>query len=411
MTPTVSVLVKAFNHAAYIRQTIDSVLAQSFQDFEIVVTDDGSSDGTAEIVRSFTDPRIRLEVFAENQGISAAMNATIARARGRYLAILNSDDWALPGRLQRQVSFLDAHPAVSVVFGMPQAVNEAGAPGVAYNDFEIPLSFPDFSRRTWLRQFFFRGNCLCAPTAMIRREVYAAAGAYDPRLTNLQDLDMWIRVLIAGHTIHVLPDQLTAFRIRDGAANMSAPRPDSRLRHAFETTKVMRRFAELDADLFEATFGAEAAESTGDPVGVRLAVLALRHPGADYQNLALNLLYDHARGTNDFHRLRVLAGSLDIMGTQAIEARDGHIAAAAAMAEAASLDAVAAAASFDAMAASLNGMKAELAGQREQIGRLEQSVHAFEQSNSWRVTRPLRVAAWHWRKRVRRTGPDGLRTI
>jgi glycosyltransferase involved in cell wall biosynthesis len=124
--PTVSVLVKAYNHAPYVRKTIESVLSQSFQDFEIVVTDDGSTDESLAILQEFSDPRIRLEVLSHNQGISAAMNATIARARGRYLAILNSDDWAPPGRLRKQVAFLDANADVSLAFGLPRRVDEEG---------------------------------------------------------------------------------------------------------------------------------------------------------------------------------------------------------------------------------------------------------------------------------------------
>ena len=170
--PTVSVVIKAYNHAAYVRQTIESVLSQSFQDFEIVATDDGSTDGTSNVLRSFGDHRIQVEALPQNQGISAAMNAAIARACGRYLAILNSDDWALPGRLQKQLAFLDNHPGVSLVFGLPRFVDEAGEPTAGFNDFRLPLGFPDFSRRTWLRQFFFANNCLCAPTAMVRREAY-----------------------------------------------------------------------------------------------------------------------------------------------------------------------------------------------------------------------------------------------
>src|SRR5215470_10311500 len=110
--PKVSVVVKSYNHDAYVGETIQSVLDQSFQDFEIVVTDDGSSDGTPDVVRAFSDPRIHLEVFPHNRGISHAINATIARARGTYIAILNSDDFALPGRLERQAAFLDAHPDI-----------------------------------------------------------------------------------------------------------------------------------------------------------------------------------------------------------------------------------------------------------------------------------------------------------
>jgi hypothetical protein len=318
--PLISVLVKAFNHAPFIRQTIDSILNQSLQDFEIVVTDDASTDGTPEIVRGFTDPRMRLQVLPRNLGISGAMNATIARARGRYFAILNSDDWALPGRLRRQVDFLEANPDVSLVFGLPQPVNDDGAPAEAYSDFSQPLLLPDFSRRTWLRQFFFTGNCLCAPTAMIRREAYAAAGAYDRRLTNLQDLDMWIRMLIAGHAIHVLPEPLTAFRIRANHANMSAPRPDTRLRTQFETGRILRHFASFDAMLFDEVFGDATRDipTSRDCPAQRVAALALHDARLEYQSFALDVLHATARDTDDFDRLRTLTGCVDTYGSRTI---------------------------------------------------------------------------------------------
>jgi glycosyltransferase involved in cell wall biosynthesis len=318
--PAVSVLVKAYNHAPHVRHAIDSILGQSFQDFEIVVTDDASTDGTLGILRGFTDDRVRLQALRRNLGISGAMNATVARARGRYLAILNSDDFALPGRLRRQVDFLDAHPDVSLVFGLPRPVGERGEPAAPFNDFSTPLRLPDFSRRTWLRQFFFAGNCLCAPTAMIRREAYRDAGEYDRRLTNLQDLDMWIRMLAAGHAIHVLPDELTALRIRADHANMSAPRPDTRLRSKFEAGKILRRFAAFDRTLVEEVFGDPLGGSP--PLSVsparHVAALASRDRRLEFQSFALDVLYETARTDDDFDRLRALAGSLDVMGAGTI---------------------------------------------------------------------------------------------
>jgi hypothetical protein len=249
------------------------------------------------------------------------MNATVARARGRYLAILNSDDWALPDRLRRQVEFLKGHPDVSLVFGVPRLVDEQGAPIGGSNVFHDPQSFADFSRRTWLRYFFFEGkNCLCAPTAMIRREAYDTVGAYDPRLTNIQDLDMWIRMLIAGHNIHVLSEELTAYRIRDDNANMSAPRLDTNLRAVFEMTKILKRFADLDTPLFHELFDEEAAESPADdiPVALRVAELARQNPRIDYQNFALEVYYERARDQEDFDRLRLLSGTLDALGLHQI---------------------------------------------------------------------------------------------
>lgn len=326
--PTVSVLVKSYNHAAYVRQTIESVLSQSFQDFEIVATDDGSTDGTLEILRGFDDPRLHLEAFPSNRGISAAMNATVARARGRYLAILNSDDWALPGRLERQVAFLETNPQVSLVFGMPRPVDEADRPTAPFNDFGVPLRWPDFSRRTWLRAFFYDGNCLCAPSAMIRREAYEAAGPYDPRLTNLQDLDMWIRMLAQGHAIHVLPDALTAFRIHPDGGNTSA-RPEARLRSPFETIQILHRFAAFDDALFDEVFGGEAADAfdPADSVPLRVATLAAGVPRVAYGHAALNLFFVHARTPEDHLRLRHLSGALDALNVRAVDAGEARIAA------------------------------------------------------------------------------------
>jgi glycosyltransferase involved in cell wall biosynthesis len=324
--PAVSVLVKSFQHARYIRQTIESVLAQSFQDFEIVATDDGSTDGTAEILKSFGDPRIRLECWPENRGISAAMNATVARARGRYLAILNSDDWALPGRLRRQVSFLETHPEVSLVFGVPRPVDEDGLPTEAFNDFAHPLGFADFSRRTWLRHFFLHGNILNAPSVMIRREAYADAGPYDPRLTNLQDFDMWIRMLVAGHRIHLLPDGFTAFRIRDNHANASAPSLENRLRSTFEHSRVLRQFADFDEDLFTEVFGTEEEGEPGECVALRLAGLARRSESVMHRNLALETLFERARTPHHLARLREWGGCIDAFNVRSVEERDARIA-------------------------------------------------------------------------------------
>ena len=327
--PTVSVLIKAYNHAAYIGQTIESILAQSFQDFEIVVTDDASTDSTADIVRRYKDPRLKLEILPGNLGISGAMNATIARAHGSYLAILNSDDWAFSSRLSRQVTFLDHNPGVAAVFGLPKAVGENGEPVAAFNDFGAPLRFPDFARATWLRHFFAFSNCLCAPAAMIRREAYRTAGPYDRRLTNLQDLDMWIRMLAAGLDLHLLPEEVTAFRIRDNHANMSAPSPEKTTRSRFELGKVLRHYAAMPPALLEAIFGAALGgpRTHGRSAPLRLAEMALRDPRIEYKAFALDLIYENAADTADFNWLRDLAGSVDLRGSRTIQTLCSSIAA------------------------------------------------------------------------------------
>lgn len=426
--PTVSVLVKSFQHARYVRQSIESILAQSFQDFEIVVTDDGSTDGTADILRSFTDPRIRLECWPENRGISTAMNATIARARGRYLAILNSDDWALPGRLRRQVAFLDAHPDIALVFGLPRPVDEEGLPTSAFNDFAYPLRFETFSRRAWLRHFFFHGNILNAPTAMIRREAYAAAGPYDPRLTNLQDYDMWIRMLMGGHQIHLLPEPLTAFRIRANHANTSAPSPEVRLRSPFEHAKVLQRFAEFDEALFREVFDAEADIEPGEEVALRVAALARGIATIEHQNFALETLFARARTPDRVARLRDWAGQVDALNIRAVEERDARIAGlqgqltereGAVAAFGARLSEIEAEQEARRLshAAAVAALRGELAGLREaevglrddkrdleiRLAEVSASVAWMRSRLTWRLTVPLRLLTRHLRLLRQRT--------
>ena len=155
---------------------------------------------------------------------------------------------------------------------------------------------------------------------MIRREAYEAAGAYDRRLTNLQDLDMWIRMLIAGHAIHVLPDPLTALRIRANHANLSAPRPDTRLRTQFESGRILRHFAGFDAMLFDEVFGDAGHDmpASGDCPAQRVAALALRDARLEYQSFALDVFHATARDTDDFDRLRALTGCVDAYGARTI---------------------------------------------------------------------------------------------
>ncbi|HEY6234288.1 MAG TPA: glycosyltransferase [Candidatus Elarobacter sp.] len=313
MSCTVSGAIKSYNHAEYVHESIASVLAQSFQDFEIVVTDDASTDGTADVIARFTDPRIHFERFERNHGISAAMNATTDRARGEFVAILNSDDFALPGRLQTQVAFLRAHPGIAAVFGRPRVVGEDGEPAGGFEGvFTVPFSGGSAPRQAWLRHFFFHGNCLCAPTAMIRRSALET-GRYDPRLTNLQDLDRWIQ-LLERHEIHVLPDELTAFRIRAGNRNMSAPRRDTLLRSVFETFEILKRYGRFGRMFLREIFAEDIlrhAIDTSGPIGIWLAEIALTVPSAVHPLFALDAMFEAATTPDDFDRLRELSGTVN----------------------------------------------------------------------------------------------------
>ena len=252
--PRVSVVIASYEHEAYVAECIGSVLAQTFQDFEIVVTDDGSTDATAQRVREIDDPRISLEVFEANRGACIALNRGVQRARGEYVAILNSDDLFEPGKLALQVAFLDANPQVGAVFGWADVVDERGAPltDQRHKDFSV-FRVENRPRQAWLRQFFDHGNCLCHPTLLARRSCYDAVGLYDARLAQVPDLDMWIR-LASRFEIHVLPQELTLFRIRDRQRNASAARPEVIRRDAWERQRVLEHYLRMPADTLREVF-------------------------------------------------------------------------------------------------------------------------------------------------------------
>jgi glycosyltransferase involved in cell wall biosynthesis len=236
----------SFNHEKYVRAALESALAQSFQDLEIIVTDDGSRDGTADEIRSIRDARVSLEVLPENRGGCFAKNACIRRSRGEYIANLNSDDLFLPGKLERQVRFLDAHPEVGAVFGYPLFINESGQHlGDAETFYGGIFNVENRTRTQWLRHFFLVGNCLCHPTVLIRRRCYEELGYYDPALAQLPDLDMWVR-LAQRYEIHLMKEPLIAFRILNNNRNASAPRPEVAVRLTWEWRRVLERYMTLD---------------------------------------------------------------------------------------------------------------------------------------------------------------------
>lgn len=246
--PRVSIVIPSYNHESFVARAIESVFAQTYQDFEIVITDDASTDGSVEVLRSYAskDPRVRLFLNRFNYE-THTFNHCIQHSSGDYVAMLHSDDEFFPTKLEKQVDFLDRHPEVAAVFTQARIVDEQG------RDFPDPshpyctiFQQPNRSRYQWLRRFFFEGNCLCHPSVLIRRSAYDTLGLYNPLMGALEDLDMWVRVCL-HHEIHVLPDTLVNYRVRDRHANTSADTPENFRRGQYELTKILGHFLSPDA--------------------------------------------------------------------------------------------------------------------------------------------------------------------
>ena len=277
--PLVSVVVASYMHQDYVQACFQSVLSQDFQDFEIVITDDGSTDHTVAQIQAIQDKRIHLKVLPQNSGACIALNDAILRSRGKFVAVLNSDDYFLPG-----------NPEVGAVFGLPSFVNEQGqvVEVPAHRDRDA-FKAAHKNRHQWLRYFFDEGNALCHPTVLVRRELYQQLGMYDPRLAQVPDLDMWIR-LATRTQIHVLPQALTAFRVRDGFMNASAGRPEVIVRDAWERAHVLRHYLTMPEPELMKIFPEFAGHT--EPLTTQLAKYALAKPYPFFHRFALDAWFN-----------------------------------------------------------------------------------------------------------------------
>lgn len=327
--PKVSVVITSYNHGRFIRESIQSVLDQTFQDFEIIIVDDHSVDDTLNIVGAFRDSRIHLLTSEENLGVSITTNKGLGNARGQYIALLASDDFCMPQRFEAQVNFLDSNLHIAAVFALPELMDERGNSLGESDTAAKALRLPDLSAETVLTEFFFECNFLWAPSAMIRRDAVKSIGLFDARLTNLQDFDYWVRLLLSGHDLHVLPEQLIRYRLLDDQGNLSAPRRDTILRHHFEYAMILRHYWRLSSERFEAIFS-KSLEKRGIPDGPllrRLVDLAVAAGSFSHRWFALETLHQYATEKEDFLRLRDLTGQLDAFGSWLIPRQEQRLAA------------------------------------------------------------------------------------
>lgn len=180
--PEVTVLMSVHNGEDHLKKALDSILAQTLRDFELLVIDDGSTDGTPAILAACGDPRIKV-VRQENRGLAAALNRGLDLARGRYVARMDADDVCLPERLERQVAFMEAHPEVAISGGWVRA--QGGGRDQAWR-------CPTHAAEVRCRLLFH--SVLAHPSVMIRKEAVLREGLYyDEAFRYAQDYDLWQR--------------------------------------------------------------------------------------------------------------------------------------------------------------------------------------------------------------------------
>jgi glycosyltransferase involved in cell wall biosynthesis len=201
--PRVSVLMAVHNGARYLREAIDSILAQTFSDLEFLIVDDGSTDTTAVILDGYADPRIIRLHNEENLGLAKSMNRALTVAKGEYIARQDADDRSLPQRLMHQVRFLDGHPSISLVGTGFVEIDEQGQERCTV---VMPVDPGQ------IHEMLFYAHCFCHGSVMGRRADLQAVGGYDERYAVAQDTDLCLRLAERGQLSN-LPAPLYGFRM------------------------------------------------------------------------------------------------------------------------------------------------------------------------------------------------------
>lgn len=209
--PTISVLMSVYNGQKYVAEAIESILRQTFGDFEFLILDDGSKDSSMEILRRYEakDKRIKL-TSRPNKGLTKTLNELFAQSTGALLARMDCDDVALPERFAMQVKAMRDDPALACVGGAFQLIDGEGR---LLTTLHPPTDDADIQK-----QALAGHGAICHPAAMVRRSAMARINGYDEQFKTAQDLDLWLRLGEVGKLAN-LPQPVLKFRLHEGSVS------------------------------------------------------------------------------------------------------------------------------------------------------------------------------------------------
>jgi len=231
--PPISVLLAVYNGQRFLREAVDSILAQTFPDFEFITIDDGSTDGTLPLLKEYAarDPRVHL-VSRPNKGLTLTLNEGLAVARGEFIARMDADDIAQPQRFEKQIAYLRQHPDCVVLGSRVLLIDPDG----------LPI-------RQWCRELAHdeidaahlnRGWPVVHPAVMLRTAAVRQVGGYREQYNTLEDLDLFLRLAEVGKLAN-LPDVLLKYRQHFASVTHSKAEQQSRLRQAIYNETYARR--------------------------------------------------------------------------------------------------------------------------------------------------------------------------
>jgi glycosyltransferase involved in cell wall biosynthesis len=269
--PKISVLMSAYNAARYIGEAIQSVLAQTFADFELIIINDGSTDDTEKVVRSFPDSRIVL-VTQSNEGVAAALNKGLGLARADLVARFDADDVCYPHRLEQQYRFLEAQPEYVIVGTAADYADEAGA----YVFTHQPAAMGNEAIQAGIK-----AHCpFIHSSVLYRKEAILACGGYNPHAHSFEDHLLWVAVLKRGKGYN-LPDPGLKVRLNPGSLTIDERWRTRRFLHLKE--KALRREAISEAEGRELLAILKRQDKQSIKEGAYYALLSKKYLWNNYQ--------------------------------------------------------------------------------------------------------------------------------
>jgi len=276
-SPTVTVLMPVYNAEDYLREAVDSVLSQSFTDFELLAIDDGSTDGSALILNSYSDPRIRVLSNEKNLGLIGTLNRGIDEARGKYIVRQDADDISLPGRFAKLVAYMEAHPEVAICGSWYDGLTDGERhPGVRYAPDDTTI------RIKHLYQIHISHG-----TSIWRTDSFRTNGwLFDTDFRHAEDYDLFVRASLSARLANV-PEVL--YLVRYHGASVS--QVHSTVQNDNSVRVIMRLFAHLGAPATPAhvaafkamCYGEYSSESIDlDQLGSLIGTLAQSQKVSDY---------------------------------------------------------------------------------------------------------------------------------
>jgi glycosyltransferase involved in cell wall biosynthesis len=222
--PLVSIVLPVYNGEKYLAESLDSVFAQTYQNWELVIINDGSTDGTENLILNYHDKRIRYFPNEGNKGIIFSLNRGIRESNGLYIARLDADDIALPGRIEKQVEFLSGNPEFSMCGSYFQTIDSNGR---LLKNVEFPANNRD------AQSFLLLHNCFCHSAIMMRTNI-AKELKYDEKFQVCEDYDLWYRISRTGKILN-LPVYTTQYRVHEN--NMTTRKSEIMFIHVNKINK------------------------------------------------------------------------------------------------------------------------------------------------------------------------------